>query len=266
MLLSLNLQNHLDLIYQWSLTWQLKISHSKCNIFNIGPTITSQRFFLSNSPLPSTNLTVDLGISFDPTLTFKYHIYNIVKRAKLRGSLIHRSFVSRNVANLIRAFKTYVRPIVEYAPQIWSPHQISLINLVEGVQRSFTKRLPGLASLSYADRLALLQLQSLEHRRLLTDLVTCFNIVHGYTALTFEDFFSYSNLKTTRGHRFKIVIPLAKTNVKKYCFSNRIIPIWNSLPPNFVSATSTSHFKSLIVTHDFSRFLTFESFIYTKPK
>ena len=34
-----------------------------------------------------------------------------------------------------------------------------------------------------------LQIQSLEHRRLVADLVTCFNIIHGFSSLLFSDFF-----------------------------------------------------------------------------
>ena len=136
--------------------------------------------------------------------------------------------------------------LVEYAPQIWSPYQISLIDAIEGIHRSFTNHLPGFANKSYAERLHLLHLQSLEHRRLLFDLIFCFNIVRGFTALSFNDFFSLSQNTSTRGHTFKLVVPIAKTNTRKYFFSSRIVPIWNSLPQQFVSAPSTAKFKSLI--------------------
>ena len=148
-----------------------------------------------------------------------------------------------------------------YAPQIWSPYQISLIDAIEGIQRSFTKRLPGFANKSYAERLHLLHLQSLEHRRLLFDLFLCFNIVRGFTALSFNDFFSLSQNTSTRGHTFKLVVPIAKTNSRKYFFSSRIVPIWNSLPQQFVSAPSTAKFKSLITIHDLSFFLNHPTYI-----
>ena len=68
--------------------------------------------------------------------------------------------------------------------------------MVEGVQRTFTKRLPGFFNKTYLERLLLLQLQSLEHRRLISDLVTCYSIVHQITALSFNDFFTFSNAPT----------------------------------------------------------------------
>ena len=238
-----NLQTHLDLIYKWSSIWQLTISQPKCNILFLGHHEIKRPLNISTFPLRVSNLIVDLGISIDPELKFSIHIHEIAARAKQRAALIHRCFLSRSSINLLRAFKTYVRPLVEYATQIWSPHFSSLIILIERVQRSFTKRLPGLSNLTYAERLTTLKLQSLEHRRLIFDLVMCFEIVHGLNALKFNDFFTFPNLSTTRGHPLKLATPIAKKDVKKYFFSTRIIPIWNALPSEFVMANSTIKFK-----------------------
>ena len=54
---------------------------------------------------------------------------------------------------LVRAFVTYVRPIVEYNSVIWSPSTVRDIDTVERVQRRFTKCPPGLRSMSYDERL-----------------------------------------------------------------------------------------------------------------
>ena len=55
--------------------------------------------------------------------------------------------------------------MLEYATTVWSPSQIYLIITIESVQKQFTKRFPGLKNLTYEERLKLLGLQSLEHRR-----------------------------------------------------------------------------------------------------
>ena len=52
------------------------------------------------------------------------------------------------------AFQFYVQ--VALLTQIWSPHYITLINLIESVQRSFTKRLPGFFNKSYMQMLCYL--------------------------------------------------------------------------------------------------------------
>ena len=82
-----------------------------------------------------------------------------------RVNLIHKCFISRDIATLVRAFTTYVRPILEYGSVIWSPYHVNEIDKVENVQRRYTKRIAGLRDLSYADRLNVLQLESLKIRR-----------------------------------------------------------------------------------------------------
>ena len=186
-------QTNLDHIYQWSHLWQLPISHSKCDSLILGHADLPSPLHLSNIPIPCSSRIVDLGIAFDPCLDFKNHIFDIVTRAKQRAALIHRCFISRDISILVKAFTTYVRPLLEYAPQIWSPHHITLINSIESVQRSFTKRLPGFLNKSYQERLTLLNLQSLEHRRLIHDLILCYNIIHNRIAITQNDFFQLSN-------------------------------------------------------------------------
>ena len=118
-----NLQLHLDLINTWSTLWQLTISQTKCNSLLLGHAKHKLSLSIANAAISNTSLIVDLGVTFDQDLKFKSHVCNIVKKAKQRACLIHRCFISRSIPNLIRAFKTYVRPLLEYAPQIWSPHQ-----------------------------------------------------------------------------------------------------------------------------------------------
>ena len=131
----------------------------------IGRNSLQSTFFFENKPIANSNLVEDLGVFINSELNFSYHIHDFVTRAKQRSSLIFPSFMSHNATNLKRAFITYVRPLLEYTSPVWSPSHIYLINEIESVQRSFTKRLPGMRTLSYSDRLKRLELQTLEHRR-----------------------------------------------------------------------------------------------------
>ena len=54
----------------------------------------------------------DLGINIDSRLTFGPHINSIVAKAHLRASQILRCFISRDPEILIKAFITYVRPLL----------------------------------------------------------------------------------------------------------------------------------------------------------
>jgi len=63
-------------------------------------------------------------------------------------------FLSKNRNILVKAYVTYVRPLLE----------LDDIAKIESVQRRFIKRLPGLSNTSYSNRLAVLGLRSLQLR------------------------------------------------------------------------------------------------------
>ena len=87
-----------------------------------------------------------------------------------RACLVFRCFVSKDRHSLIKAFITYVRPLVEFASRVWSPCSVGLIRKNRGGQKRSTKRLPGLNFLDYHERLALFGLERHELRRLKADL------------------------------------------------------------------------------------------------
>ena len=125
---------------------------------------------------------------------------------------------------------------------------------MERVQRRFTKRLSGLDKLSYHERLRRLGLASLELRSLHTDLIWCYEIVFGLADLQFYDFLNLSSNTHTRGHRFKLSKKHTSARVRSSFFCNRVISIWNYLPPAVVDFSSLSHFKRDIKSVEFTKF------------
>ena len=161
----------------------------------------------------------DLGVIVDSQLTFNAHVNQVVARAFVRTNLICKCFMSRNVANLLRAYLVYVRPILEYASCVWSPHYVGQTTQIESVQRRFTKRLPGFAALDYQSRLAKLGIESLEIRRLRQDLVYTYKILFGLVNQSATDFFTLTSTvhdANTRGHLYKLYPIQSRVDVHKY--------------------------------------------------
>jgi hypothetical protein len=150
-----------------------------------------------------------------------------------------------------------VRPLVEYASTIWSPSYIGQITQIEKVQKKFTKRIPGCLHLSYADRLKKLELQSLEHRRLIADLLMCYNVLNNNNCLNSQNYFHLNNNKSLRGHPLKLTVQLVKLNVRRFFFCNRVVPVWNSLPSDLVMSPSANSFKLKLSKFNLDSFLNF---------
>ena len=103
----------------------MRISYSKCNILHIGSIKHPHSYNIDDNIIATVDSVTDLGVIVDADLRFKKHINSIVQKANQRSALIKRSFISRNPSNLVRAFKTYVRPLLEYSSTAWSPSYIT---------------------------------------------------------------------------------------------------------------------------------------------
>ena len=74
--------------------------------------------------------------------------------------------------------------------QVWSPHQLSDIRLIEGVQRRFTRMIPELKSLSDEGKLQRLNLTTLEIRRIRGDLIEVYIILNGIYRINPDSLFT----------------------------------------------------------------------------
>jgi hypothetical protein len=181
------IQGALDRLQHWCFDWQLNINIDKCHVLHIGRKPTNCTYFINGRQVGATDVVPDLGVYIDPLLKFDEHINKIIGKAYSRVGVLFKGFASRNIAVLKLAYVTYIRPLLEYASNVWSPHLIKHINAIERVQKRFTKRIPLLSRLSYPERLALIDLEPLELRRLKADLVLYYKCLHNLSALSSDE-------------------------------------------------------------------------------
>jgi len=248
------LQRSLSNLLEWANIWQLKISIPKCSVLHLGIPHVDFKYNVGGIDLPDVKAVVDLGVCVCSKLKFSQHIHNIVTRANQRSSLILRCFKCRDPVILCRAFVVYVRPILEYCSQVWSPCYLMDIYKLERVQRHFTRRLVGMSGLTYGQRLDKLGIESLELRRLKLDLVYTFKIMHCLVGVSI-DIFEFSKMDNLRGHDCKLVKPSTKINCRLHSFIARVVDPWNSLPQAAISAANVLSFKCILNTINFSKHL-----------
>ncbi len=94
---------------------------------------------------------------------------------------INRNFSFKNTDIILPLYISLVRPHLEYDVQFWSPHYTKDIAKLEAVQRRATKMITSLRNKSYEERLANLNLFSLQKRRLRDKLIECFKMLKGFT-------------------------------------------------------------------------------------
>ena len=118
------------------------------------------------------------------------HISSIVWKVRSRTDIIFRSFHSHNISLLRQAFISFVRSILEYASQVGIHHFLKYTTDLENVQRHFTYRIRSIKHLSYPARLAILNLEPLELRRLKTDLLMYYKILNNLIPISPDDHFT----------------------------------------------------------------------------
>ena len=111
----------------------------------------------------------------------------------------------------------YVRPILKYVSVVWSPHHVYLTDLIENIQRNFTKRLPGLWCMNYCDRLYFCNLEPLEVRRLHNDVIILYKILRSHVSVNINDNISLSQTNYIKGDKYKFEKFVAKLDERKFC-------------------------------------------------
>jgi hypothetical protein len=243
--MAVGLQRDLTSFELWCNEWQLYINGRKCKCLRIGWSATDQsNYTIAGELLSNEQVMKDLGIWIDNKMTFSSHCSKISSQAAQRVGLIYRAFSSRSVTFMRSMFVAYVRPILEYGSEIWSPLYLRDIDMIERIQRKFLKRIDGCSGLSYGQRLIVCELESLELRRLKRDVTLVYKIANGLVDLDFADFFQYAPERGTRGNNRKLYASFARKSVVMNFFCNRVVNYWNSLPNEVVDAASLSIFKN----------------------
>ena len=97
-----------------------------------------------------------------------------------------------------------VRPHLEYCVQFWCHYLREDVLVIEGIQRRFTRLIPGMSGLSYEERLSRLGLYSLEFRRVRGKLIETYKILTGLDRIDSERMFPMVGESRTRSHSLRI--------------------------------------------------------------
>jgi len=235
-----SLQVALNNISAWAAKWQLRLACNKCVVLSLGQGKHDNLYSVGNTLLNRELSCRDLGVHIANNVKSSDHCNTISDKAMRRMGMIFRVFSCRQINVLLKAFTTYVRPLVESASVTWCPYLHKDIDAVEKVQRFFTRILfkrCNLQAAPYAGRLAYLGLESLELRRIRTDLTMYYNIIQGKSAIKRSQMFEMATTRS-RGHSLRLRKPFCHANYLENAFCVRRVKLWNELPEIVVSSTS----------------------------
>ena len=245
-----SLNQDLKKLAEWADKWQMQFNVDKCVVMHLGHNNLHHNYMLGDNVLHNTNLERDLGVMMSSNCKVSEQCIKAVKKANSILGIINRKIKFKSKDNIVRLYKTLVRPQLEYCIQAWNPYEKKDIDLLEGVQKRALRMINGYRYISYEARLRSTGLTTLVKRRVRGDLIEVFKIVHELDKVERGRFFIDSNTGL-RGHNFKFLKKRCRLDVRKYFFSQRIINSWNKLPQNVVEADSLNAFKNRLDKCDF---------------
>ena len=233
----------------------MTLNSAKCKMMVISRKTNpySQPLFLNGVALDQVESFKYLGVHISHDLTWSTHIGKICGKARQTLGLLYRQFYGKcDSRSLLKLYVALVRPHLEYASPVWSPHSQKYVHLIENVQMFAVKIISGEWNAPYHDCLHQLGLLTLQRRRLDLSLCLLFKYVNSLCyfpeGLICRRRISGYNIRVP--HPLLLVKPFAKTNSHLFSFIPHVISIWNSLPPSVVLAPSLNSFKLQLSLHN----------------
>lgn len=137
-----HLQEDLDAMTTWCKNNKLELNIQKCRVmtfFRIRSPILYD-YKLNNAHLVRVEKIKDLGIIFEPKLTFSAHIdYMIAKSNKVLGLIFRSTSDFRNTKALNCLYTSLVRSILEYGVIIWNSSHHNNSRRLERIQKRYLR-------------------------------------------------------------------------------------------------------------------------------
>lgn len=246
------LQQALNQVIGWSAEWGLPLSSEKTKLLHIGRRNARYDYLFDGVSIAKVDQTRDLGFFITRDLSFDSHCERIAATAH---GVVHRLFRALSTDNpsvLLRAYKSYVRPLLEYGTVIFNPSKIKIIKLLESVQNSFTRKLlvrrtgflyDGLPS-SHTRNFNL-RLPTLEQRRKKFDLIQLHKIIVGGCGIMPSELLTIRP-SLTRGATSKLIAPKAKLSCRTNFFVNRAVSSYVKFSKNKIMPSSINAFRNMV--------------------
>lgn len=247
---------------EWGTQNKMDINVSKCDSISFSRKPLEQQlsseYCIGSEKLQKVEKIRDLGVMLDSKMSFTHQIDHVVAKARIVLGFIKRQSKEFKCAYVTKSlYCSLVRSILEYCSVIWSPWTGCGRDKVESVQKQFL--LFALRNLQwshpfmlppYESRLNLLNMQTLEKRRIKACCMVIFDLLQGHIKVhelceMLER--RYTGVNTRLAQRLQLTIPILTTNYEKNAPIPRCCNFFNKFAQNYSPAFSREQFKSKIM-------------------
>ena len=250
------LQDDLNTLEKWEQKWLMKFNLDKCFIMKLthARSTKSHEYTLGGKPLLETKSHSYLGVCINNKLNWNQHIQEITAKSNRTLGFVKRNLYACSKSTKQIAYKSLVRPKLEYCAAVWDPYTIKNTRKLETVQKraarfilnDYESQTPGCATKMVSD----LKLEPLAVRRKTRRLSILNQTRLGHLSLPLDDFLQPIQRQSRHTHRLSYTQISTSKDCYKYSYLPRTILDWNFLPESIVTnQKSTESFKNQVTKH-----------------
>ena len=252
----LRLQDDLTALENWEAKWQMTFRPDKCHHIRFTRTNKPIQFAytLHNTVLDTVPSHKYLGVHLSADLRWNTHVSSVRAKANRALGFLRRNLSRCNTNIKILAYKTLVRPHLEYCDTVWDPHTYTNIRKLESTQNKAARwaRRDYRHTTSVTLLKQQLKLDTLETRRLIHRQQMLYKITNRLVDIDKDTYLHSSLTRSTRGsHNLKYHTYHSNTDIFRYSFFPRSIQEWNHLPSHVVNSPTLDTFRNRITHHYF---------------
>ena len=239
-------QEDVNLISNWILASGLSINPSKSSLLIISRSRKKPQVSvtISGTPVTTAESVRYLGVTITSDLRWNTHISNTCKSAKQKLGLLYRNFHLADQQTLCQLYKTLVLPKLDYCSSVWDPTSSTLVEKLESVQRFAAKLCSKRWSDSPTTLSKALNWPTLHSRRSRQKVMLCRRIFKNESIISPSSYFSPpAHLNSRLYHPHSVRVPFARTAFFQTSFFISVCHLWNSLPEQVVSLSTSRLFK-----------------------
>lgn len=243
------LKDDLRRLQDWEKTWLMSFNPDKCEVLRVTnkkKNIFKAQYTIHGKDLHIVDEAKYLGVTIQSNLNWKPHVNNICKKANSTRGFLQRNLRKCSHKVKEQAYKTYVRPTLEYASSVWDPHTKDQVSQIEMIQRRAARFVKSdfHQQHSVTQMLQDLQWKTMNERRAHNKVIMLYRIVHGLVAIPpGQPYFTPTSV-STRGHAMQFQQQHCRILAYQHSFFPSVVCLWNQLPAVVVSAQSLEQFRT----------------------
>ena len=244
-----HLQEDLRRLEIWEDSWEMSFHPDKCTTLPVTRKTTpfTSEYHLHGQILKTVESAKYLGVTIQKNLSWDKHINNVCVKANKTLGFLRRNLKISAIKLKETAYKTYVRPILEYAATVWNPFSAKHIDRLEAVQRRAARfvvnRYHNRSSVS--EMIDRLQWPSLQQRRKSSRLIMLYKIINDYIKINTPSI-KPAPTRQRRGNQHQLCQLRCRTSYRQHSFLPETIRDWNELPEDVAGAATLDTFMSRV--------------------